>query len=201
MGYTTYSKLPNLIMGFHGCDQTVYEDVLVHHEPLKKSENTWGWLGHGFYFWENSFERALDWAKHNKKIKNPAVIGAIVDLGFCLNLTDYKSSEILVRGYEILKMKSQALGVPLPKNRNLKDNADLLVRDLDCAVIQQIHEYNKSEKEKTYDSVRGVFIEGAEPFEGSGFRDKTHIQICVTNPNCIKGFFVPRPLDDKYDLP
>lgn len=43
-----------------------------------------------------------------------------------------------------------------------------------------------------FDSVRGVFIEGGPAFEGSGIFEKSHIQICVRNPNCIPGFFRPR---------
>lgn len=32
-------------------------------------------------------------------------------------------------------------------------------------------------------------------YPGSGIYDKTHIQISIRNPNCIKGFFIPR---DEY---
>ena len=43
------------------------------------------------YFWEQNLERAWEWAKcgmTNPKlhIKEPAVIGAIIDLGFCLKI-------------------------------------------------------------------------------------------------------------------
>jgi hypothetical protein len=43
-----------------------------------------------------------------------------------------------------------------------------------------------------FDSVRGVFIEGQPLYPGAGFHDKNHIQICIRNPNCIKGLFLPR---------
>lgn len=52
-----------------------------------------------------------------------------------------------------------------------------------------------------YDSVRGVFPEGGEVYPGSGFVDKTHIQICIVNPNCIKGYFNPIPYNKKYAMP
>jgi hypothetical protein len=45
---------------------------------------------------------------------------------------------------------------------------------------------------KVFDSVRGVFTEGGQAFEGSGLFTKSHIQVCVRNLNCIKGFFLPR---------
>ena len=35
----------------------------------------------------------------------------------------------------------------------------------------------------------------------AGFAEKNHIQICVCNPNCIKGYFLPRGIDVKYPNP
>ncbi|MEE3333559.1 MAG: hypothetical protein VZR54_04690 [Ruminococcus sp.] len=177
---------------------------------MGKSNNKYDWLGSGIYFWENSYERAYNWAleqskRDNAKIKNPAVIGAVIDLGHCLNLTDYGSKKVLKKGYEMLKMKLSILGKQMPENRNVGKNTDLLLRDLDCAVIQEIHSIqkflNQTEDEPLYDSVRGVFIEGGEVYPNSGFREKTHIQICVVNPNCIKGYFKPREIDKNYIIP
>lgn len=170
-------------------------------EPLKHSENKYDWLGNGIYFWENSYQRAYDWARKNENYKEPTVIGAVIDLGQCLNLTDYHSSEILHKGYEILKVRSDILGTPLPSNGKKNKNDDVLLRDLDCAVIQQIHEFNREQGKRSFDSVRGVFIEGGEAYPGSEFREKTHIQLCIMNPNCIKGFFKPRSMDLEYPIP
>ncbi|MGA7236293.1 MAG: hypothetical protein WBY44_11470 [Bryobacteraceae bacterium] len=39
------------------------------------------------------------------------------------------------------------------------------------------------------DTFRGVFIEGEPLYPGAGFYAKTHVQIVVRNPNCIKGVF------------
>lgn len=53
---------------------------------IRKSLTT-GW---GIYFWENDPARGLEWAasgKKNGKIKRPDVVGAIIDLGLCLDLT------------------------------------------------------------------------------------------------------------------
>lgn len=33
-----YSKLPNLVIGFHGCDVEVYNRVIRDESPMKKSE-------------------------------------------------------------------------------------------------------------------------------------------------------------------
>jgi hypothetical protein len=44
---------------------------------------------------------------------------------------------------------------------------------------------------KPFDSTRGVFTEGGEAFPRAELQKKNHIQICIRNPNCIKGFFLP----------
>lgn len=49
-----YSKLPNLILGFHGCSNDVYRKVIVEGEQLNKSNNSYDWLGNGIYFWEQN---------------------------------------------------------------------------------------------------------------------------------------------------
>lgn len=177
-----YSILPNLVIGFHGCDTETYENVLHKHEDLMPSSNTYDWLGNGIYFWENSLARAWEWAelicrRHNEKYpekphKEPAVIGAVISLGNCLNLTDYKSNEIMKRGYEILNYELSLNEKEMPKNRNTSGNEDLLFRDLDCAVIQRIHQYNKENNIRGFDSVRGIFLEGKPVYEGAGIKEK-----------------------------
>ena len=196
-----YSKLPNLVIGFHGCNKRVYEKVVIDGEQLKASENTYDWLGHGIYFWEQNLERAEEWAKRRHK-DDAAVIGAVIDLGLCLNLTDSASAVYLKNGFRVLKARCQIAGVEMPINRPSIRTEDVLLRNLDCAVIQQIQQiYSNNPKLPAFDSVRGVFIEGRPAFDGSEIREKTHIQICVCNPNCIKGYFAPRKVDVKYRTP
>lgn len=48
--------------------------------------------------------------------------------------------------------------------------------------------------------MRGLFQEGNAIYQTSGFLEKTHIQICVRNPNCTKGFFTPREIDKNWDV-
>jgi hypothetical protein len=192
-----YSKLSNLILGFHGCSNETFRKVLHEQSPLKPSENSYDWLGHGIYFWENNYNRALEWAE-SRHGNNFRVIGAVIDLGYCLNLSDSKSSKILENGYKVLESR---LGPNnLPQNHLKKENVTLL-RDLDCAVIQQIHQYNIEKNKKQFDSVRGLFIEGKPIYCGSGFFDKTHIQICIRNPNCIKGYFAPLTANEGCLIP
>jgi len=39
-----YSTLPNIIIGFHGCDQEVFNKILYEHKPFKPSTNEYDWL-------------------------------------------------------------------------------------------------------------------------------------------------------------
>ena len=57
-----YTTKTGLILGFHGCDESIVDNILLGKEDLKQSDNTYDWLGHGIYFWENSPSRALEFA-------------------------------------------------------------------------------------------------------------------------------------------
>jgi hypothetical protein len=195
-----YTSLPNLVLGFHGCPKKTADNVLYNNQALKPSINPWDWLGNGVYFWENSYDRAYEWAVTHSK-EEPAVIGAVIDLGYCLNLLDYGCNELLKIGYEAVKTNSIAAGTSIPINRDIKGNDDKLIRNLDCAVIEAIHTYVSKMKVNKFDSVRGVFIEGKPVYEGSGFYEKSHIQLCIRNMNCIKGYFNPLGLDLNYQIP
>lgn len=199
-----YEKLPNLTIGFHGCSKKTFDSVIQNQGELKASNNLYDWLGNGIYFWENNLARAWDWAKRRYG-EDSAVIGAVIDLGYCLNLTDSASEQILKDGYKILKMLYKEAGEELPKNRESKQTKDILLRDLDCAVIQAIQRAyivdNRFPDTPGFDSVRGVFIEGEPPYPGSAFSGKTHVQICVCNPNCIKGYFAPRERKAVWRMP
>lgn len=196
-----YQKLPNLVLGFHGCSKDVFDEVIKHDGMLRASNNVYDWLGNGIYFWEQNFTRAYEWAVARNGKDRAAVVGAVLDLGYCLNLTDSAGSHILRGGYALLKDTCTRAGISLPQNRATKQAADILLRDLDCAVIQQIHEFNRSQGNPEFDSVRGVFTEGGPPYDGSAFYERTHIQLCVRNPNCIKGYFAPRSPQEGYPAP
>ena len=196
-----YASLPNIIIGFHGCDYSTYKDVLYNHNILKPSTNSYDWLGNGMYFWEQNLERAWEWANNNKSISQPAVIGAVIDLGYCLNLLDSKYTLMLKDEYDMFEIESLIFDKAMPINKNVKGNTDLLLRHLDCAVIEHLHKSREQSNETPFDSVRGVFFEGDPIYETSGFREQSHIQICVRNPNCIKGFFAPMEIDDKWRMP
>jgi len=189
-----YTSRTGLILGFHGTDESIVNDVLNGKGDLKKRDNVYDWLGHGIYFWDNSPSRAMDWAidlskRKGSKIKKPAVIGVILDLGYCLDLLDYKNLEFVKFGYSMLESTLSVSKTPMPQNKG--DDADLTLRELDCAAIQSLHKSISDDNEKEFDSVRGVFWEGKRLYPNAGFREKNHIQICVRNIDCIKGYFLP----------
>jgi len=204
---------PEIVVGFHGCDQKIYDNVVKNGKPLKNSENKYDWLGHGIYFWEGSYGRALDWAKCNpKKILKPTVVGAFIKLGNCLDLLDITHLENVKASYKLLKNEFDILGLELPENNIIK-NGISFSRELDCLVIQRLQQMNNEEiaarlglrdtvspenKRKIqhdpqfFDTVRGMFPEGEDLYKGAGFRAKNHIQLCVINPNSIIGYFGKR---------
>ena len=201
-----YSKRSGLVLGFHGCDEDVAKRILNKQDNLCPSHNLYDWLGPGIYFWENSPARAYEFAeslrrnplKNKNPIISPSVIGAIIDLGNCLDLLEYGMLQVLKTGYNILESDIRKTGKEMPKNKHGKDTDELLLRFLDCYVIKMIHEMRHNNKDLPFDSIRSVFFEGNELYPGSGFKEKNHIQICICNPNCIKGYFLPRDLNSKY---
>lgn len=205
-----YSKRAGLILGFHGCDEKVRNFIVANKNAvLSPSENEYDWLGNGIYFWENNYVRALKYAqdlrdhpiKANSLIKNPSVLGAIIDMGHCLDLLDSQYLNLLKSGYHILTDLHNTHDLDIPKNKAIEKQGDLLLRNLDCAVIETIHQFNKDEGLDQFDSARGVFWEGRELYPNAGFKEKNHIQIAIRNPNCIKGFFIPRELDENFPKP
>ena len=72
------------------------------------------------------------------------------------------------------------------------ENGELMLRYLDCYVINALHKFNKSQGIRQFDSVRGAFWEGEEVYPTAGFRQKSHIQLCICNQECILGLFLPK---------
>jgi hypothetical protein len=192
-----YELLPSFVLGFHGCDRAIAEKVFAGKATLQASVNDYDWLGHGIYFWENNPRRALDYAKLLKRsprrtksrIRNPAVIGAVIDLGYCLNLLDAQFIRMARYAYADLKKIKQQAGREMPTNQTVKGGGDLLLRPLDCAVIETLHLICRDQGMRPFDSARGVFVEGPAIYPGAGINEFNHIQICVRNIKAIKGYF------------
>lgn len=87
--------LPSFVLGYHGTDRRTADRVLSGEESLQPSEEDYDWLGHGVYFWEHNPVRAMEWASRDKRLAEPAVIGAVLDLGTCFNLLDASCLSVL----------------------------------------------------------------------------------------------------------
>jgi hypothetical protein len=192
-----YSSKPAIVYGFHGLDKTIAYNILNQKDDFKPSNNSYDWLGDGIYFWENNFTRAKEYAeiaakRQGSTIKEPFVLGAVIELGNCLDLLDQKYINLLEISYQNLKQDIESQHIPMPINSKFgPHDFDFKKRELDCAVIRYAHKLAESQGER-FDSVRAAFWEGDEIYPGAGFRKGNHIQIAIRNPDCIKGIFLPR---------
>lgn len=187
---------PFEVTAFHSCDRELGMRLLNGSDELRPSNNSWDWLGPGIYFWEQNPYRALTYAeeaaqrqqKFSGKIRTPFVIGAMIELGNCLNLVEPNSINIVKEAYGELMATVRDDKIVMPTNKGAN-------RQLDCAVIRYIHEMNRRDGMPVYDTIRSPFQEGGPIYEGANFTDRLHIEICVRNPALIKGYFLPRPVE------
>jgi hypothetical protein len=118
--------------------------------------------------------------------EHPAVIGAIIQLGNCFDLTDEHNTKNIGAAYDLIRASYAAAGKPLPVNRGT--DADLKGRFLDCLVINY---YLKQVAAVQYQTVRGAFREGEPIYDGSMIYQQTHVQVAVVDGACVLGVFRP----------
>lgn len=176
-------------LGYYGCSATTAARLLAG-EAFVPSDNDYDWLGGGIYFWQSNPRRALQFAIEKKRRERvrwaPTVVGAVIESGLCLDLTSLSAIDLVRDAHAILLDSLRAGRQPIPSNTG---GTDRLLRKLDCAVIRVLHDMRESRNEPPIDTVSGVFFEGGPVYEGAGFQEKTHIQLCVRNPSMIKGVF------------
>jgi hypothetical protein len=180
-------RFARVILGYHGCEASFASELLTWPDAVaewKGSKNDYDWLGSGIYFWEHAPERALEWATQ-RGCKEPAVIGAVVQLGRCFDLMNIVSTRLLAQTYRRAKEEADADGRELPKNTS---GRDLKARRLDCYVINTCLE---SSPDPEFQTVRGAFLEGDEVYKGAMIREQSHVQVAVRDPACILGVFRP----------
>src|ERR1700754_1501102 len=139
-----YDIRPNLILGFHGCDESVRDRLLTQPDEIVFSKEKYDWLGHGMYFWENNYQRALLWAEDKKRrgrINKPSVVGAVLYLGYCCDFLDSTFSLLLKKYFDLMAATLIPLDIPLPQNKDTPHDQykDKILRELDCAVIEYMH--------------------------------------------------------------
>jgi hypothetical protein len=188
----------SFVLGYHGCDEAVARRAVLEGVDLLHSDHDYDWLGPGAYFWESDPVRAREWADEKVsagRYTKAAVVGAVIDLGNCLDLVSRADIELLRWAYGSFVETQTHAGLSIPENRKSKSSADTdwLLRFLDCAVIKHLHNLMQDAEKPAFDTVRGMFVEGGRAFAGSGIYRKSHVQIAVRNPACIKGLFFPLP--------
>jgi hypothetical protein len=191
------SKLPSVVIGYHGGDRADGLAAAVDGNSLRMSNSNHDWLGVGTYFWDSDPQRALEWAqekKENGKCADPFVVGAIIDLGNCFDLSLRPNLDFLAEVYRTFEKERLSLGLKMPINRDSPNGSsrNKVIRSLDCAIINYVHTLTERAKLPAFDTVRGIFVEGDPAYPGSEIYHKTHIQIAVKNPDCIKAVFIHR---------
>ena len=168
------------VLGYHGCAAD-FAEALIRGEVAiadwQPSQNDWDWLGHGIYFWEYAPERARDWMGAGE------VVGAIIQLGQCLDFTDLTSTRLLAEQYETVHGDYQRMGLDLPKNLGPRG-------DLDCAIVNALVD-SLVLADSSVQTLRCPFLEGEPVYPGSRIRLESHVQLVVRNHSNILGVFRP----------
>jgi hypothetical protein len=185
------------VFGYHGCDRRLADNVLAGKVKLTASTNAYDWLGSGIYFWEHGPARAMEWARAQARrkashIRNPAILGAVIQLGHCFDLLDTRFTRelafVAAKLGDLLRLEEKTL----PENEPAgKRDFDWLKRHRDCFVLEYAIPLIGATSGIVFQTVRGVFQEGEPAFAGAGIKLKSHIQITVRDPQCIIGYFRP----------
>jgi hypothetical protein len=201
-------RLSNFVVGYHGTDEQVVEDLLAQRTKLEPSPRGYDWLGDGIYFWEDDPDRAMWWAERTHeesvkanqgpfrlpvKIEKPAVVGATIYLGECLNLA-YEDNQLLMNDvYHEVAFRYDRQNFSLPTN-------DFFYRNLDCLIVNETCRRYQLDTGTRIDSVRGVFlgpVDTAEPtrhrtpYQGALIASETYKIVCVRSRRCIVEYFRP----------
>jgi hypothetical protein len=187
-------KCQRTVIGYHGCEESVVRGALLGSKNIRPSANDYDWLGRGIYFWEHGPQRAYEWAQHSRRLKTPAVIGAFINLGYCFDLLDTNYTQLLTDLFPLYRQACEATGTPLPTNLSAENHpsSDLVLRRLDCAVINWCLDFLEKRENQHFHTARCLFSEGTPVFEGSKILAKSHIQVAVRDGAAIVGYFKPQ---------
>lgn len=178
-------RFARIVLGYHGArvgEPAEYAKQLLVGEvdvaEWRQSENEYDWLGHGIYFWEHSPERARRWAG-----EDGIVIGAVIQLGNCLDLMDPQYTALLTQSFAALEIAYRENELSLPENKG----PQVKRRELDCLVINYLTQRILAD----VDTVRCAFEEGDAAFPGAALKMETHVQMAVLKHEAILGIFRP----------
>jgi hypothetical protein len=184
---------PRRLFGYHGCTLDFAKRITtpsVDIEEWNHSDKAWDWLGDGVYFWEEAPLRAWEWAVAMcaRKGGSPAVVGALIAPRTLVDLGDTEFADQLKTAYELVKSTFEQLGKPLPENKPFKadpTDPDRKFRALDRLVVEELVG-SPARKGTVIEAVRAPFQEGAEAYPGAAIYLRSHVQIAVRDPTCIR---------------
>lgn len=191
----------NLVVAYHGCDVTTRDGLVSRRLSPVSSENEYDWLGPGFYFFEADSERALSFAKAAfenpqerytaRPIATPAVVGALLKLTQCLDMTTREGLGVFERGVGVVRSSLEKQNEPIPVNQPKNaDDTDVLLRRLDNIVFKTLHEEREKLSAPPYECVRAAFRQGEPLAENSGFHRDSHVQLALRDMTCVVGWFL-----------
>jgi hypothetical protein len=136
-------------------------------------------------------------------------VGSVIELGNCLDLTTQSGIAAVKVAHRQFIVMAEKTGSAIPKNVDpAKDpTGNRILRRLDCAVMNYLFEIQKNAQEtdpngQSFSTVRALFPEGGELYPDAGFWEKTHIQICVREPQQILGVFrIPEWQREQLEMP
>lgn len=147
-----------------------------YNKELKLSNGEDEYFGHGYYFFENDYSEAKNWAKNVRKIKtgNISIIYAYIESEKVYDLIDRETYNEYIKLIKIISERYE--------NSDKKPNFN---KPYDCKLINLISDENG------YDMVKGIYYPnhrlGNEMLENGNTRmSKTHIQLCVRNKDIIQ---------------
>ena len=178
------------MVGYHGTTATRARNILAN--GFKPSREAWDWLGEGIYFFEENRDRARMWnpiSEHKRRRGRPAkrvMLGALIDLGASLDLTEPFTTSVLKLTAEALESVFRNEGKPLPQNdvAGSKRYFDKILVDAHCSMRLQ--------ERSPVAVVRGVFEEGDRIHPNSSIRALSHVQLAVRDPAAIIGVWMER---------
>lgn len=196
-------KIGQLVFAYHGCDVTLRDDLVSGRiTQLNPSANKYDWLGGGAYFFENDYQRALLFASAaqanptkrftREPIATPAVVGAVLQFDFILDMTTQEGIEEYSLAYKAMVEYLTKNGQPEPKNSKADDDdADVIIRQLDSDVFNFMHQIRLDTGLAAFQAVRSAFPQGEEVAPSSAFKRRSHIQIALRENNCVRAWFLP----------
>ena len=186
-----YRDYHRTIVAFHGTTRSVAER-LVDGGDFAPSGRSYEWLGTGVYFWEYAPKQAWRWARDHRKASDPAVVGAMLRLGNCLDLLDPENVRWLKRIHDDMMENWRRSRAQVPRNHRDR-------KSLDCAVFNWI--YARSDAASTpIETSRAVYVptdKAKRVWAGSWIYEESHIQVCVREPKNILALWHVRP-DGRY---